>query len=139
MTLPSYARRVAALLIPLTGQACAECGEKENLRRHHDDYADPLAVRCLCHGCHMGWHKVNGKGKNADVEVGMFFVSPHNAGDEIPELDQRQIFWHLRGIGDRLAKVRDLSEWFLISESQVEAIYARRLAAFNGLRLKVAA
>jgi hypothetical protein len=38
---------------------CSECGTKDTLHYHHDDYEFPLAVRALCASCHKAWHREN--------------------------------------------------------------------------------
>ncbi len=43
----------AGRLVP---QPCAGCGTTENIRAHHEDYAKPLQVTWMCHGCHMEYH-----------------------------------------------------------------------------------
>src|SRR5262245_46994476 len=40
----------------LVRQPCACCGEPL-AEAHHDDYAQPLAVRWLCHACHLQAHR----------------------------------------------------------------------------------
>jgi hypothetical protein len=37
--------------------ACEECGELKPVAGHHDDYAQPLAVRWLCRRCHGMVHR----------------------------------------------------------------------------------
>lgn len=51
----------------LSKQPCEVCGA--NAQAHHDDYAKPLEVRWLCQVHHQAWHRENGPGLNADVEV----------------------------------------------------------------------
>jgi hypothetical protein len=46
--------------------SCEACGAVE-VEGHHDDYAQPLQVRWLCHVHHKSWHKENGEGANAHV------------------------------------------------------------------------
>lgn len=36
--------------------ACSQCGAGGRLHAHHDDYAEPLAVRWLCRPCHVQYH-----------------------------------------------------------------------------------
>ena len=43
------------------GQECL--GEKA-IHAHHDDYAEPLAIRWFCPTCHNEWHNINGKARN---------------------------------------------------------------------------
>ena len=45
-------------------KSCSECGEVCRLHGHHDDYAQPLAVRWLCAPCHFAWHGKHGQGLN---------------------------------------------------------------------------
>lgn len=49
----------------LHAQPCEECGSRSHLEAHHDDYAQPLAIRWLCRAHHAQWHRKNGPGKNA--------------------------------------------------------------------------
>lgn len=48
------ARNLAKKRIPI--RPCDECGSTRNVIRHHDDYARPLDVRCLCRPCHSRIH-----------------------------------------------------------------------------------
>lgn len=50
----------------LTPSNCETC-DSEFVVAHHDDYHFPLAVRWLCQGCHVKWHRVNGPGRGADL------------------------------------------------------------------------
>lgn len=36
---------------------CTDCGRKNKLDAHHDDYSKPLEVRWLCRLCHKKAHK----------------------------------------------------------------------------------
>lgn len=38
---------------------CEECGNTEDLHRHHADYNKPLEIMALCRPCHIEWHKNN--------------------------------------------------------------------------------
>jgi hypothetical protein len=42
---------------------CEECGATPTVG-HHDDYADRLGVRWLCHRHHRQWHAKHGEGAN---------------------------------------------------------------------------
>lgn len=42
---------------------CEVCGAPK-AEAHHDDYAQPLAVRWLCRTCHRQWHVQHGPGLN---------------------------------------------------------------------------
>lgn len=35
---------------------CEDCGSKERIECHHEDYANPLKVRWLCRACHKAHH-----------------------------------------------------------------------------------
>lgn len=48
----------------LIRKPCEVCGGG-NTEAHHDDYAEPLNIRWLCHAHHNQWHKENGEGANA--------------------------------------------------------------------------
>lgn len=48
----------------LFSEPCGNCGGKENLHAHHDDYLKPLNVRWLCSACHSQWHRYNGEAMN---------------------------------------------------------------------------
>ncbi len=50
----SKALRTGALV---KGQVCEQCGANGKLHGHHDDYAQPLAVRWLCPKCHGLAHR----------------------------------------------------------------------------------
>lgn len=43
----------------IRAESCSECGSKEKVEGHHDDYSKPLEVRWLCEKCHKAWHKYN--------------------------------------------------------------------------------
>jgi hypothetical protein len=43
---------------------CSNCGSKEHIHAHHDDYAKPLNIRWLCAGCHRQWHEKHGQALN---------------------------------------------------------------------------
>lgn len=45
--------------------ACEICSSRNYVEAHHDDYAQPLAVRWLCKGHHRQHHVQFGPGKNA--------------------------------------------------------------------------
>lgn len=47
-------------------QPCEICG-KEKAQAHHDDYAQPLAIRWLCSFHHRDWHLKNGPGLNGTL------------------------------------------------------------------------
>ena len=47
----------------LSASPCEVCSDTD-AHAHHDDYSKPLDVRWLCRTHHMGWHKLNGPGKN---------------------------------------------------------------------------
>lgn len=49
-------------LIP---QPCETCGSLRFVEAHHDDYAQPLAIRWLCKSHHKRHHLAFGPGKNA--------------------------------------------------------------------------
>jgi len=40
----------------LVRQPCEQCGQAKS-QAHHDDYSKPLAVRWLCHPCHVELHR----------------------------------------------------------------------------------
>lgn len=46
--------RKRGILVPPV--ACSQCGTEGRLHGHHDDYAEPLAVRWLCRSCHVQYH-----------------------------------------------------------------------------------
>jgi hypothetical protein len=48
---------------------CSQCSGTNRVEAHHDDYAEPLAVRWLCRICHRTWHRENGPGRNAAIQV----------------------------------------------------------------------
>lgn len=67
----SPARRRASNLVQaaklrgdLVPQPCEVCG-KRYVVAHHDDYAEPLAVRWLCRSHHRKHHHQHGPGRNA--------------------------------------------------------------------------
>ena len=45
-------------------EGCETCGEAGQM--HHDDYDQPLVVRWLCRQHHADWHRLNGRGANAE-------------------------------------------------------------------------
>jgi hypothetical protein len=48
----------------IKSELCEDCGGKDSIHGHHDDYSRPLDVRWLCSSCHRKWHKENGEAKN---------------------------------------------------------------------------
>ena len=46
---------------------CETCGEVAQM--HHDDYDQPLTVRWLCGQHHADWHRLNGRGANAEYDT----------------------------------------------------------------------
>jgi hypothetical protein len=54
------AQRLAEEHIPLK-EVCEECGNKEQLERHHPDYSKPLEIITLCRKCHQKKHSSTGK------------------------------------------------------------------------------
>jgi hypothetical protein len=46
--------RQRGLLVPPV--ECSLCGARGRIQGHHDDYAEPLAVRWLCRTCHVQYH-----------------------------------------------------------------------------------
>lgn len=46
-------------------EPCEECGSKEYIHAHHDDYSKPLNIRWLCAAHHRQWHTANGEAANA--------------------------------------------------------------------------
>jgi len=49
----------------LIRQPCEVCGRRQYIHAHHDDYAQPLAVRWLCNRHHKQHHDKFGPGLNA--------------------------------------------------------------------------
>lgn len=51
----------------LKGTECCECHTPATEKRviaHHDDYAQPLAIRWMCDKCHRAWHNLHGEALN---------------------------------------------------------------------------
>lgn len=59
-----------ALRIPLDSK-CEECGDTENLERHHLDYFKPHDIITLCGSCHRNFH-INAT-KQIDSELPTYY------------------------------------------------------------------
>ncbi len=40
----------------LIKKPCQECGQKDDIHGHHEDYSKPLDITWLCAKCHRIWH-----------------------------------------------------------------------------------
>lgn len=96
-------------LVPAS--ACSQCGSVGRMHAHHDDYAEPLAVRWLCCRCHRRYH----------TSLARIF----------PELKARRAPLP-RSAGTPIFNTSDRSTWpMVLSIAQVSELYGRTVRAIR--------
>ncbi len=54
-------RKRAQRAVSLNGERCSDCGSRNWLNRHHEDYSRPTDVILLCAKCHNHRHRQSGE------------------------------------------------------------------------------